>query len=337
MKISGRPASAPDARQIRARSFGTATLGLTILLALPGLQAQQSTLLAEGTKALYQNDLARSEALAAQLLKKRPRDADGMVLLARAEMAQGKLDLAFETLAMALRTQPRHVDALYYLGRLSLLLSPGQFEALLDMAPNSARSHQVLAEEAESRDDLSKAEEEYQAALRLDPKSVDVLNALGLIHQRKFKFNEASDYYSKAAAIQPRNFDSLYGLGSCHLYLQQPERAAEVLRQAVAADPQSSAAYFALGDALLRLGQDQEAVANLQASLKIAPDRRQTYVLLARAYRRLGKVDEANKALAKTVELTQQEREKRADVLGSDNADLSAPTPGGDEEVTSEQ
>lgn len=323
----GRFASTSDMAQFRISLSGVVLPGLALLIALPTLRAQQRPLLADGVKALYQNEFAKAETLARQFLTRQPTRVDAMVVLARAQMAQGKLELAYETLRKALRIQPQHIDVLYYLGGLSRLLSQGQYEGLYAMAPDSARAHQLLAELAESRGDSSKAEEEYEAALGADPQSVGVLNALGLIQQRKFQFNEAISYYLKAAAIEPRNFESLYGLGSAYLYLQQPEMAVEVLRQAAEVDPESPVAHFALGDALLRLGRIEEAVASLNASLDIHPELRQAYVLLARAYRKQGKTEEASKASAKANELQQKEREKLVDTLRTDDADSSPPSP----------
>ena len=61
--------------------------GLLVFALAGALQGQQRNLLSESTKALYQNEFARSATLASQLLKTHPGDSKGLVVLARAQMA----------------------------------------------------------------------------------------------------------------------------------------------------------------------------------------------------------------------------------------------------------
>jgi len=294
-----------------------AASGLLVLALPDALMGQQADLLSESRKALYQNEFARSATLASRFLKTHPADSKGLVLLARAEMAQGKLEAAYRTFLRALRANPKDIDALYYLGRLCRALAVSYFEKLYTTAPDSARVHQFFAEADWLRQDLGKAEEEYKAALRNDPQLVEVLNALGELKQRQYKFAEAIDYYSRAAAVRPRDYDSAYGLGSCFLYLQQPDQALEHLKRAISIDPSSSPARLALGDAYLRMGRAQDAVAELKAAVGLNPSMRQAYVLLARSYNKLGQSQEARAALAKAQELLQKEKLRREKLLES--------------------
>jgi Tfp pilus assembly protein PilF len=250
------------------------------------------------------------------------------VVLARAEMAQGKVDQAYRTLQKALRANPRSIDALYYMGLLCRVLSQAQFEKVFAMAPDSARAHQLMAESHRARRDQLKAEEEYKAALKIDPQLVDVLSALGELKQRQFKFQEAAEYYTQALNLRPRDYDSAYGLGSCYLYLQQPGRAIEFLKLSVAIDPESGPARLALGDAYLRVGQHHEAVQELQKGVSLDPTMRQAFVLLARAYSKTGQAQEAKAALAKAEELLEKEKESREKLLDLPAAS-AAPLPAG--------
>jgi len=295
------------------------------------IHAQQATLKQRAMVAFYQNDLALSEEMARQLSKLRPQDPDGWVLLGRTQMAQGKLDDAFESFSRALRVSPRHVDAHFYMGRLSLQLSQGQLMKLFTTAPDSSRAHQLLAEEASALEDLTRAEYEYEAALRADPRSIDALNGMGLIQQRKFKFEKAAEFYERAEQFLPSNYDSLYGLGSVYLYLQQPEKALDYMRRAERVDPNSAPAHFGVGDALVRLGRYEEAVASLSAAVSSDPEMRQAYVLLARAHKMLGNNEASAEALRKSIELTEMMRQKRGRVIGvesSRQAQESAETSG---------
>lgn len=300
---------------------------LTVLGAASALRGEQEGLLAEGTRALYRGDPVAAGALARKHLKTHPGASAGLVLLARAEVAQGKHLSAYQELRKVLRADPMNIDALYLLGRVCLLLSQAEHQALYALAPDSARVHQLLAESYQVQHNRAKAEEEYLAALRADPRSVEVLNALGELKRTQFHFDEALAYYSQAAQIEPRNYDSAYGLGVCYLYQEDITRAVEGFRRALALDPDSAPGRLALGDALLRAGQTTEAVAELKAAAALRPDMRQAYTLLARAYRRLGQLQEAEEARKKSDELTQKERAFREEDFSTDGLGTAEVPP----------
>lgn len=291
----------------------------------PGEGSEQAPELQEGVRALYRGEYDRAARIAASFVQLHPEASGGFILLARAEIAQGKYTSAYKELREALRKDPTNLDALYYLGRISLMLSQIQYQQLYALAPDSARVHQLLGESYRSQENTTKAEEEYEAALKIDPRSREVLDALGDLERFQFHFDKAISYYSRAFEIDPRDYASAYGLGASYLYRQQPSRAIEYFRRALGVDPTSAAARLALGDALLRARRPAAAVKELKAATSLAPDMRQAYTLLARAYQKLGQSREAQEAFRKAGELTQREIEFRQSTLTSD--DLSAAPP----------
>lgn len=296
-----------------------------ILAAGAVLRAQQDDALAETTKALYRGNAIQAASLARSYLKAHPGTPAALILLARAEMAQGKYESAYQRLWRVLSDNPKNIDALYYLAHVCVKLSQQQREELYSLAPDSARVHQLLAESYRVQQNRAKAEEEYLAALRADPQSVEVLDALGDLKRSQFRFDEAVSYYSRAAQIERRDFRSAYGLGVCHLYQQNPAKAIEEFQRALVLDPESAPARLALGDALLQVGQVAEAVTELKTAVTLEPDMRQAYTLLARAYRRLGKSREADEALRKSDQLSQKERLAREEDFVTDGLAPAVP------------
>jgi predicted Zn-dependent protease len=300
--------------------------GLLLMLAtVPPMFGEQPAELAEGTRALYRGDYAAAATGAVQYLKAHPGAPAARILLARAKIAQGNYSSAYEELQGALRTDPRNIDALYYLGRVCDLLSQAQYRRLFAMAPDSMRVHQLLAQSYELQENTAKAEEEYLAALKANPQSVEILDALGDLKRHQYKLDEAVSYYSRAGEIAPGDYDSAYGLGACCLIQHDPQRAIEHFRRAVSADPSSVAARFALGDALLRANQPAAAVTELKAAAALEPKMRQAYTLLARAYTRLGQSREAEEALKKEQGLGRGEIEWRGEILRMERT-TSAPS-----------
>src|SRR5882762_5643212 len=89
---------------------------LLLLVAAAGAQSHgQSLALSESTKAFYRGDYLRAAELAEKHLRAYPKDIPVRLILARAELAQGKFQQAFERLQSVLASDPKNMDALYYL------------------------------------------------------------------------------------------------------------------------------------------------------------------------------------------------------------------------------
>src|SRR6184192_4309088 len=101
---------------------------LSILMVVISSRAYgQSSALTECTRAFYRGDYALAVQLAEKHLRKYPKDVPVRVALARAELAQGKPLQAFEELRRALESDPRSIDALYYLSLASKKLSQSEY------------------------------------------------------------------------------------------------------------------------------------------------------------------------------------------------------------------
>ena len=267
----------------------------------------QPPALAETTRALYGGDYGLAVQLAEKHLRKYPRDVPLRVILARAELAQGKLQEAFDELQKALAVEPKNIDALYYLSLVSRELSQREYQRLFSMAPDSARVHQLLAESAQAAENASKAEEEFHKALDANPHSVEVATELAELKRSQSKFDEAITFYMQAEKSGPLTYDVAYGLGACYTYKQDYPQAIEWLRKAVALAPDSTAGRFALGNALFQDGQIEAAIPDLKEALRREPRMKQAYFLLGRAYSKLGREEEARAAIKKLDELNRSE------------------------------
>lgn len=276
-------------------------------LTVGALVFAQSTALAKSTEALYRGDFAGATQSAKKHLLSFPRDASVRIILARAELAQGELQLAFEELRKALAIDPRNIDALYYLALVAREFSRQQYQKLAEQAPDSDRVHQLLGEAAVAAENPSIAEEEFQKALKANPRSVEVFTELAELKRSQSKFDDAITFYAQAAEIGPLNYNIAYGLGASYTYKQDYAQAIVWLRKAVDLAPDSSAGRFALGNALFQSGKLEAAIPELKTSLELEPRLKQAYFLLGRAYSKLGRKDEADAALKKLDDLSRSE------------------------------
>jgi len=308
--------------QLAAPPWSLRALWLTVLLVFVLVPAHgQSSALAECTQTFYRGDYGTTVQLAEKHLRQYPKDVPVRILLARAELAQGKLREAFEELQKALAFDRRNIDALYYLSLVSREFSQREYQRLAALAPDSARVHQLLGEAALAAGDVTEAEGEFQKALEANPHFAEVSTELAELKRSQSKFDEAIGYYLDAERSGALNYDIAYGLGACYTYKQEYPQAIEWLRKAVDLAPDSAAGRFALGNALFQDGQLKAAIPELNAALRLEPRMKQGYFLLGRAYSKLGRQEEAKAAIKKLDELNRAEvpgREKgsRDDALG---------------------
>jgi tetratricopeptide (TPR) repeat protein len=295
---------------------------LILVLAATGAKAfGQASVKSQCAQALYRGDYKKASELAITHLKRFPNDAPVRVILARVEFAQGEFPKAFEELQKALASDPKNIDALYYLSLTARELSQRESQRLFALAPDSDLVHQLLGEAALTADNKSQAEEEFQKALKANPRSVEVLTELAGLERSQGKFAEAITYYAQAQQLDPSNYGITYGLGACYTDTQEYPQAVEWLQKAVALAPDFAEGRFALGKALFHNGQSAEAVPELRAALEREPRRKEAYVLLGRAYSQLGRPAEAKSAIQKLTELD------RAEASGAETKRRAAPTP----------
>jgi len=273
----------------------------------------QSSAPTECTQAFYRGDYALAAQLAEAHLRKYPKAVSVRIVLARAELAQGKPRQAFEELRMALEFDPKSIDALYYLSVVSKELSQNEYQRLLAIDPDSFRVHQLLGEAALSAQNPTEAEREFDKALEVNPRSAEVSTELAELKRSQSKFDEAITYYKQAEKNGSPNYDVAYGLGACYTYKQEYSEAIEWLKKAVALGPDAVAGRFALGNALFQDGQFTAAIPELKTALRLEPRMKQAYFLLGRAYSKLGRAEEAGAAIKRLDELNRAEvpEEKR--------------------------
>jgi tetratricopeptide (TPR) repeat protein len=284
----------------------------SILFSLLVVAASASVLgespgLAECTRAFYRGEFVQAARLAEAQLRVQPNAVPVRVMLARALLAQGKFQPAFEELRKVLKADPNNRDALYYLSLIARELSQREYQRLLALAPDSDRAHQLLGEAALAGENPSEAETEFQNALRVNPRSAEAAVALADLKRSQSKFDEAIGYYAQAERIGPLSYPIAYGLGACYTYKKDYSQAADWLRKAVALAPDSAAGHFALGNVLFQGGQLEAAIPELKTSLQLEPRMEQAYFLLGRDYTKLGRQQEAQAMFQKLDQMNRSE------------------------------
>jgi tetratricopeptide (TPR) repeat protein len=127
----------------------------------------------------------------------------------------------------------------------------------------------------------AKAQEEFTAALRTDPRFVDAGYNLGVVLLAMGDPERAVAILEQVLRARPAEPLSEFALGKAHFDAGRVSEALEHFNRAVELDPKLEDARFARGVALLELGEREEGIFALDLYLREFPDG--TWVDSARA------------------------------------------------------
>lgn len=119
--------------------------------------------------------------------------------------------------------------------------------------PNVSRGYQSLQSAS-----LDRAEQDYDQALRRDPKNVDALLGLAAIAQRQGRGHESEGYYRRALESDPKDTTALAAVIAAAAD-NDPASAESRLKFLLSAQPDAAALHFALGNLLSRQNRWPEA------------------------------------------------------------------------------
>lgn len=203
---------------------------------------------------------------------------------------------AISYLHEAVAKNPDDPDLLYYLGRASGLLSRQAFDALEARFPDSARAHQMMAENYAVLRDEPNAEKEYKAALQAKPDTLDVHMELGELYARAQQWDKAEAEFRTETGMQPGKAEAFYRLGDALLEAGKVQEARAALERSDELRPNMPQTLYSLGKAASLDNDPADAekywlrVLSLEKNTVLAA---QSYFGLATIYRRQGKQADA--------------------------------------------
>lgn len=193
-------------------------------------------------------------------------------------------------------------EAIYLRGAAYRQLGQSMLDRLIEESPDSARSHQLLADSLYAENRFSEAAEQYLLALERQPGDPVLLLSLANARLREPDFRLATEAYRKVLAISPADAEASYNLGLA-LAAQNLHRDAVIpLRRALELQPDLALAHAALGKALAAVGEAEEAVAHMEAGASTDEDGTLHYQLF-QAYRKLGLNAKAEAARKRSIQL----------------------------------
>src|ERR1700723_4623979 len=276
---------------IEQRAYASAVAPLKRALALsPNIEG--------GHQLLGYALLAQGYAVEAipHLEKAKVEDALGIALL-----EAGRLPQAVSILQKALVKHPDDPDLLYYYGRASGLLSKQVFDELEARFPDSARAHQMMAQDYAALRDVPAAEREFSEALRLRPQTAGLHLEFGELYARAQQWDKAAEQFQLETETQPGSPEAFYRLGEALVQLGKFHEAREALAHSDQLKEDMPETLYMLGKAAAMDGDDGLAQKSWAHLLRLEKDTElaaQAHFGLAGIYRKQGKGADADREMA---------------------------------------
>jgi tetratricopeptide (TPR) repeat protein len=221
---------------------------------------------------------------------------------------EGRLGEAEQLYVAALKIDPRHFGAQYYLG-LNLTLQGRSGEAAeairraIQIDPTYVDAHNELGVALTADGLHEEAIAAYEGALALNPDHVEALNNLGNAHYNLGRNEQAVPCFERALAVRPDTPELHVNLGNVLSAMDRHEAAVEQFELAIALRPESIDAHRGAVRDLTALDRHEEAEAHLQVLLTADPDDTATLNALGNALARLERHPEAIERYRRLIEL----------------------------------
>lgn len=222
----------------------------------------------------------QAEALLLPMLAAHPGEPDGLQFLGLVRENQGKLAEAEQLLRQSLASRPRQPHVQVHLGRVLAQIGKYQdaiavLQAAAQAQPGLVDAFVILAQVQFTTGDLTAAEQNYRAALRLNPESQVTLLGLGVLLNKTHRPAEAESLLRRAGknTAKPASWQAklAQNLGLSLDLQGKSEQAIASWRRAIALDPANAEAHRELNALLYRMGRAGEFLSSFDEAIRHLP------------------------------------------------------------------
>jgi tetratricopeptide (TPR) repeat protein len=174
------------------------------------------------------------------------------------------------------------------------------YHEILMLNADSAEADMLAGEALDEMKDKPGAVQQFQAAVKADPKEPGVHFGLGYLFWGLLQFDEAAKEFQAEVDNNPRHAQALTYLADSDIRLSQPDGAQPLLERAVGIDPKIELAHLDLGILLNDAGKRDEALRELKIAEHLNPDDQNVHWRLGRFYKSIGKNAESKAEFDKT-------------------------------------
>ena len=143
------------------------------------------------------------------------------------------------------------------------------FEKAIEENPLAVKSYINAGDIYFERNDISTAQQRFEAAAKADPKNFTAHYKNGLMLQLLRRVGESVSAYLKALEINPFDFGANLNVATAFLQLGEPQQAVGFAEKAVELNKQDDKARANLGAVYAELGRHAEAVAQYREAAQL--------------------------------------------------------------------
>ncbi|HXI04560.1 MAG TPA: tetratricopeptide repeat protein, partial [Candidatus Saccharimonadales bacterium] len=226
-----------------------------------------------GITLLRQGRNQEAERAFREAWEKDPGFLPARVNMARAKMADGRMDDALTDLEAVRRADPNLPDVENLIGNVmmeknELQKAESVFEGALKKSPRDPHLWNSLGIVLARRGLRDRALEAYRRVVSIDPDYAEAINNAGLVYRDEGRLDEAIGEFEKAIRADPDFPGSYNNLG---LVYQDRGQIAEALRaydRGLKADPENAVIWNNRGSALLKQGKRDEAADDFRRAIE---------------------------------------------------------------------
>lgn len=257
------------------------------------------------------NRLDEANKITDEILKKNPKDIDGVILRAQLQMIRKQFADAVSTLESSLKTEADNAVLHFQLGR-ALAVSgntaraESEWREALRLVPNYVAAEEALSAVAAGRRDWEQASKSADAVILNNPNI-----AIGYLLRATAKagrgdYAGAEGDVKKAMELAPRSAVPYIQMGVLRVSTRRYAEAEKQFERALELDPRATMALQALVSIYQGQKQTAKGVARASAQVAKAPDVSGNYFILGLAHLVNKDPEQAEQALAKAADLDKQ-------------------------------
>src|SRR6201994_3510306 len=200
-----------------------------------------------------------------------------------------------------------------------LKLAIDQYEQIVKLDPKSVEDHLLLGRLYRLNNELLKSENEFKAAVKIQPDSEEAVTTLACLYNEEGDSNRALEVLNTVPE-KARTAKLYSALGYTYEQQKEYKQAVDAYRKSVELDRDNLDAVRGLAQNLLNDGQTDAALEQYKTIVDADPSDAQTYMRIAEIDRRNGKFDQALEALKKATAVVPDSLEVQYNIAVIDEA-----------------
>lgn len=265
-------------------------------------------------RALYyldHKDLAAAQADINRVLAIDSSNTKYLLSGANIHFFMNKIQRADQLLKRAVEVEPENIECLLKLAELHFYLKRYDEEVavldkVLSLDKRNAQAYFMRGMIAREKGDTTKAINEMQLAVQMDPDYYNAYILLGDMAAAQ-KNPLAIDFYANALKIQPASIEALYHLGMYYQATEQPRLAINTYLSILQLDPMHFDAHYNLGYVYaFQVDSMDQALKYYDLAIRDNPASDRAYWARGRCYEDAGEYTKASADYSKALELNPQ-------------------------------